>query len=114
MLKCREKLARKEYKTGELYRKMAYWDAAVLYFEAVLSSYYDTDFAEDAQFWIAECLRKNNEYDRAIEEFAKYLRKYPESDRREQAQKLLGQSQKAKTKAEKNVTPEDNSTTASN
>ncbi len=89
MLKCREKLAKKEYKTGELYRKMAYYEAAILYFESVLSSYYDTDYAPEAQYWLAVCLMKDEQFNRAEEEFAKYIRKYPESNRKAQAQRLM-------------------------
>ncbi|MBN2012749.1 outer membrane protein assembly factor BamD [candidate division KSB1 bacterium] len=96
MLKCREKLAKKEYKTGELYRKMSYYEAAILYFESVLSNYYDTDYAEDAQFWLAECLRKDRDYGRAVEEYAKYLQKYPNSNRKSQVQALLKDAQRSK------------------
>ncbi|MBD3289412.1 outer membrane protein assembly factor BamD [candidate division KSB1 bacterium] len=81
MNRCREKLAKKEYKNGELYRKLAYYDAAILYFESVVNNYYDTDFAKEAQYWLGYCLKKDSEYDRAREEYRRYLQKYPEGKR---------------------------------
>jgi outer membrane protein assembly factor BamD len=116
MFLCREKMARKDYKTGELYRKMEYFEAAALYYEDVLANYYDTQFAEDAQFWLAECSRKNGQYNRAIEEFSKYLRKYPTSKRQSQVQLLLKHSQKSKEEADKIPigTPKSDQDTASN
>ena len=51
---CRNKLAKKEYKTGELYRKMGYPRAAIISFNVVLEKYYDTPYIDDALFWKGE------------------------------------------------------------
>ena len=107
MLKCREKLAKKEYKTGELYRKMADYDAAVLYFDSVLNIYYDTKFAKDAQFWLAECSRRGEQYERAIQEFERYLNRYSDDSRIEDVKKLIQQSRHSKILQEKQPKPED-------
>ena len=80
--KCREKLAKKEFKNGDLYRKMSNYRSAIIYFESVLNNYYDTKYAEDAQFWLAVCLKKRHDYDRAVDEFNLFLKKYPHSKRK--------------------------------
>jgi len=89
--KCREKLARKEYKNGELYRKMSNCSSAIIYFESVLNTYYDTKYAKDAQYWLAECLRREGDFERALVEFDRYLRKYPDSKRKPIVKKILKQ-----------------------
>lgn len=94
MKKCREKLARKEYKNGDLYRKLTLYDSAVIYFETVLNSYYDTKYAKDAQYWLAECLRKEGDYNRALDEFNRFLTKYPDSNRTESIKKIVKQLEK--------------------
>ena len=108
--KCREKLAKKEYKNGELYRKMTYYEAAIIYFETILDNYYDTKYAEDAQFWLAECLRRAENYDRSIEEFNRFLKKYPDSKRKASITKLLKKieidKQNSTTSQEKVTNPE--------
>ena len=81
MTRCREKLSKKEYKNGELYRKLAFYDAAILYYESVVNNYYDTSWAKEAQYWLAECLKKEGEYEQASAEFRRYLDKYPEGKR---------------------------------
>ncbi len=81
MTRCREKLAKKEYKNGELYRKLTYYDAAILYYESVVNNYYDTSWAKEAQYWLAVCLKKEGEYDRALAEYKRYLSKYPKGKR---------------------------------
>jgi outer membrane protein assembly factor BamD len=101
MLQCREKLAKKDYKNAELYRKIGDYDAAVVYYEGVLTDYYDTKFAEDAQYWIAECLRRDHEYAKAISEFEKYLEKYPDGQKKQSVKSLL-----KKARAEKKVVEE--------
>ncbi len=93
---CRDKLAMKEYKNGELYRKMGFYDAAAVYFESVLQTYYDTRFARDSQFWMAECLRKEGKYDEAIVAFNQFLEKYPDSNRKGQVVDLIRQAENSK------------------
>lgn len=81
MKRCREKLAKKEYKNGELYRKLTYYDAAILYYEGVVNNYYDTSWVKEAQYWLAVCLTKEGNFDRASTEYNRYLSKYPEGKR---------------------------------
>lgn len=79
LFECRSKLAQKDYKAGELYRKMGDCRAAVVYFDSVLNNYYDTKFAEKAHYWKAECLRRLGDYEAAQKEFEDFLSRYPKS-----------------------------------
>jgi len=99
--KCRDKLARKEYKSAELYRKMTDYEAAIIYFESVLSTYYDTEYAEDAQYWLAVCLQKDRQFERALAEFDRYLMKYPDSNRKETIKKSIKQIEQNKNSISK-------------
>ncbi|MCR4439218.1 MAG: outer membrane protein assembly factor BamD [bacterium] len=74
---CRNKLAKKEYDTGTLYRKMGYYDSALIYFDSVLATYYDTQYGEKALFWKGECLMKLGRHQEAQEAFSSYAQRYP-------------------------------------
>jgi outer membrane protein assembly factor BamD len=76
---CRERLAKKEFKTGELYRKMGYFRAAIISFDAVLENYYDTAYSDDALYWKGESYRRLREWALAEEAFHTLLEKYPQS-----------------------------------
>ncbi len=76
---CRDKLAKKEYKTGELYRKMGYYRAAIISFDSVLEKYYDTPYSDDASYWKGESYRRMGEWDQAEEAFNTLMSKYPQS-----------------------------------
>jgi outer membrane protein assembly factor BamD len=76
---ARAKLAKKEYKTGELYWKMGYYSSAVISFEAVMNEYYDTEYADDANYWQGACYLKLHEWDKAVTAYQMLLAKYPDS-----------------------------------
>lgn len=86
---CREKVAKKEYKMGELYRKMGYDTAAVISFNAVLDNYGDTSFADDALFWKAECLRKLDNRPQARNTYETLIATHPNSVFAERARNRL-------------------------
>ncbi len=61
----RNKLARKLYESGRLYRKLNEYNSAIIYFDKMLKKYYDTDWAYLAKVEKARCLiqlRKFEEY----------------------------------------------------
>ena len=74
---CRAKLAQKEYKAGELYRKMHSYGSALVYFDSVLDTYYDTEFAKRALYWKGECLFKLARYSESLNAFSTYVDSYP-------------------------------------
>lgn len=85
-LVCRNKLSKKEYKVGELYRKMGELEPAIISYQKVIDTYYDTEFAAFALYWKARCLRKLEKYDAAKQNFDEFLLKYPDH-------KLFGSAQ---------------------
>lgn len=76
---CRTKLAEKDYKSAELYRKLKEYYAALVYFDSVLESYYDTKFAHPALYWKSECLYELDRKDEAADSFEELISKYPKS-----------------------------------
>ncbi len=100
----REKLAKKEYGTATLYRRMAFYDAALISYEDVLNTFYDTRFAEPALYYKAECLHKLGRSNEAATSLQFFLGKYPQSDLRERARELL-QSLEAKPAANGETKP---------
>jgi outer membrane protein assembly factor BamD len=89
LMACREKLAKKEYMTGELYRKMGYDSSAVISFDAVLANFTDTSLACDALFWKAQCLLKLNRPDEARETFRTLITSFPGSPNAVRAEKRI-------------------------
>lgn len=76
---CRTKLAKKEFKAGELYRKLHDCEAALVYFNSVLENYYDTQYAKDALYWKGECLYKLDRKDDSFSAFTEMMQKYPKT-----------------------------------
>ena len=48
----RNKLAQKDYEVGRMYVKLEEYEAAIIYFQSVLNSYYDTKFSDEARIGI--------------------------------------------------------------
>ncbi len=102
--KCKDKLARKEFKAGEQYRKMGYYKAAVISFEAVTIEYPESDYVDDAVYWKAECHRLMNQFDEAESQFNLLIRHHSECEwvdnARDQLELIEAQRQKAAGKSE--------------
>ena len=91
MLECRMQLARKKYSAAELYRKIGYLKSAIIYYNLVLDSYYDTSFAPKAQYWMADCHRRRGEMDEAKQGFEIFLSKYPQHEFADRAHSRLNE-----------------------
>ncbi len=92
LLQARSKFAQKVYSSGEIYRKMRYYESAVIYYEKVVEEYYDTPFAPKALFWTAECRRAMRRYEEAIDLFDAFLKKYPNHEWQARARIKLRQA----------------------
>jgi len=57
------------------------YDLAVEEFDEYLSSFPNTDLADNATYWIGECYYRQGKYRQAIDQFDKVLRRYPRSDK---------------------------------
>jgi outer membrane protein assembly factor BamD len=74
---CRNKLARKEYSSAKLYYDLGEYASSVLYGDGILANYYDTQWAEPAQYLKARCFDALGNHTRARQEYETYLEKYP-------------------------------------
>ena len=104
---CRLKLAEKDFKAGELYRKLQDYDAALVYFNSVIDSYYDTKFIKGALFWKGESLFRLARYNEAQEVFLELLAKYPKNEYGERVKARLReiQAELATTREANGVAP---------
>ncbi|MBN2028988.1 outer membrane protein assembly factor BamD [bacterium] len=86
---CLRKLMKKEYETGELYRKQGYYRAAIISYDYVLESNYQTEFVERSLYWKGECLYKLGDLEEAEDLFQTVIRQYPQSEWAERAERKL-------------------------
>ncbi|MEJ2635798.1 MAG: outer membrane protein assembly factor BamD [Calditrichia bacterium] len=96
--RLRAKLARKQLLGGDVYRKMGIYDSAIIYYDIILDTYYDTPVAENAMFWKAACQYKLNKYDEAISNFSAFLEKYPNSKYADRAKSNITEIQEKLSK----------------
>jgi outer membrane protein assembly factor BamD len=73
---CINKLAKKEYMTADLYRKMRRYKSAVISYDTVMDKYPQTKFAELSLFWKSECLRRMEEFNESEKLFKDFIAKY--------------------------------------
>jgi tol-pal system protein YbgF len=57
------------------------YDVAIQGFQEYLKDYPTTDFSDNAQYWIGECLYGKQKYNEAVEAWNTLLRDYPSSDK---------------------------------
>ncbi len=82
------RLAKKLYDAAELYMKMDYFKAALIYYDAVIEKYHDTPYAEPALIGKIRALVSRKKYTEAKPEIDRYLEKYPQSKRRDEVEGL--------------------------
>lgn len=81
---------RTAYEQGfELVRQRQY-PAAIAAFRQFLADYPDGSYADNAQYWIAECYYVTGQTEQALIEFNKVLENYPESPKRADAKVKIG------------------------
>jgi len=88
---ARSKLAKKEFDTGNLYRKMTLYEASIYSFDDVLNQYYDSKYAEPALFYKGESLFKLERWDEAKKSLETLLEKFPKSEFAAPAKDMLEQ-----------------------
>jgi outer membrane protein assembly factor BamD len=96
LAEVRNTLAKKEFKTGELYYKLRYDKAALISFDAVLATYPDTEWADDALFYKGESHRRLHEWEKARQAYETVMTKYrsgPFGSRAEQKLKEMVKEQ---------------------
>ena len=54
---------------------------ALTLFGKFLAKYSETEYADNAQYWVGECYYRQEDYERAILEYEKLLKRYPKGDK---------------------------------
>jgi len=75
----RNKLARKVFESGKLYRKLEQFESSILYLDKMLEEFYDTDWAVFAHLDKAHCYIRLRQFDQ-YQEMLKLVKKYDSSD----------------------------------
>jgi len=76
----RNKLALKDYKTGQLYYDLENYRSAIVYYDNVLDIYFDSDYADDALYMKIMCLVNRKKYDNARSEIDRFSKKFATSE----------------------------------
>lgn len=76
----RNKLAFKDLKAAELYYKMDDYKSSIVYYDHILSEYFDTDYADDALYGKIVSLMTKKKYDDAKKEIERFESRFPKSD----------------------------------
>ncbi len=79
IIRLRSKLGEKELENAEIYRKMKEFKAAIIYYDQVLTKFYDTEWADDAQFGKIITYKENEELEQAQLEIEKFEQQFPDS-----------------------------------
>ena len=91
LFELREKLALKMFDTAELYRRMKEYRSSIIYYDIVLDKYYDSSYADDAQYNKAVTYIEMEDYAQAKSELLIFKDKFPQSDLSTDVNKLLQQ-----------------------
>ena len=73
LLESRSRLARKTFKSGELYYRMKKYPSAVIYFDTVIEQFNETKWAPDALKMKGESHFSMHKYEEAIRAYQQYL-----------------------------------------
>ncbi|WP_044280924.1 outer membrane protein assembly factor BamD [Caldithrix abyssi] len=84
----RAKLALKEFKNADIYRKMHEYKAAIIYYNQVLEDYYDTEWADDAMLGKIETYVEMGDFQSAKKEIEKFRDQFPGSPLMKKVEKL--------------------------
>lgn len=85
----KDKLAYRDFSTGELYMKLENYRAASLYFKSVYETDIESEWADDAMVNDAEVLILMKKFDEAKKVLEKFLKFFPKSVFKSRAEKLL-------------------------
>jgi len=90
----RAKLALKEYKNAELYRKLKKYDSAITYYRFVIKDYPRSIWANEARYGLGLVYLKQKNYERAKEMFQFLVNTDVSKDLKDKASKKLGDIEK--------------------
>ncbi len=96
--------ARQIYETAQLDLTKGNYDLAILGFTEFLKNFSNSELADNAQYWLAECHYAKEDFPQAIEQYKKLIDNYHQSDKVPNGLYKLGlchQALKARTQANK-------------
>jgi len=76
----RFKLAKKKFEAGKQYQKLGECESSLIYMEQVLEQYYDSEFAPQARWSIAECNMKLKNWEEALKSLADIITRNENED----------------------------------
>jgi outer membrane protein assembly factor BamD len=82
------KLAEKTFSIARIYEKMDYMKAALIYYDDVIETYHDTQYAPMAMFNKINVLIERNRNDEALAEIDKFIQRFPDNKNIEELKKL--------------------------
>jgi len=74
-----DKLAKKDFSIAEIYEKLDYKKAAIIYYDDVIETYHDTPYAPMAMYNKIKVLVERNQNNQALAEIDKFIEKYPDN-----------------------------------
>jgi outer membrane protein assembly factor BamD len=83
-----DKLGRKEYTIATIYEKMDYYTASLKYYDSVVETYHDTQYAPMALYRKIKLLMDREREDEALKEMKKFVRMYPDDKNFEEVDDL--------------------------
>jgi outer membrane protein assembly factor BamD len=88
-----DKLAKKLYKSGELYLRLHDYEPALIYFEQVRDDYPNTEWAKYALYNTGEAMRKQGRISDALETFQNFVTAFPDHKLSPKARKIISELQ---------------------
>lgn len=88
LAEMKDKLAFKDFKSGELYMKLENYKSAALYFHSVTENYIESEWADDAMVGEIEALMNLNKKDEARTVIERFYKLFPRSPLKSRVDKL--------------------------
>ncbi|MBN1300076.1 MAG: outer membrane protein assembly factor BamD [Melioribacteraceae bacterium] len=82
------KLAEKEYRSAVIYEKMEYFNAAIDYYQLVLDTYHDTQYAPMALYNKIQLELAKDRREEVLNDITDFLQRYPEHPRADELSEL--------------------------
>jgi outer membrane protein assembly factor BamD len=79
IVELKNKLALKELKAAEQYMILGNYKSAIIYYDALLDDYFETDYADDALYGKIQALMAKKKYDDAKKEIERFETKFKSS-----------------------------------
>lgn len=89
IISCREKIAKKQYKNAENYRKMHEYKAAIIYYGIIIDEYYDSTMADDALIGKMKVHYDMEDFESVKADYIKFKELFPQSDMKEEAVRVF-------------------------